>query len=63
MAASNRIPVVLRLVASSVCIARRAGKIIRDVMTGGSLGIVEKVFYKTNNYASPPHFPAIAGHR
>ena len=36
-------PVILRLVASSVCVARRAGSIIRDVMKKGELGIVEKV--------------------
>ncbi|KAF5282534.1 hypothetical protein FQA39_LY04941 [Lamprigera yunnana] len=35
-------PLVLRLIASSVTAATRAGKIIRDIMTRGELGIVEK---------------------
>lgn len=35
--------VVLRLVANSVNIAHRAGKLIRDIMSKGDLGIVEKV--------------------
>ncbi|XP_066996413.2 3'(2'),5'-bisphosphate nucleotidase 1 [Anabrus simplex] len=35
-------PVILRLVASSIKVAARAGKIIRDVMLRGELGIVEK---------------------
>lgn len=38
-------PLLLRLIASSVSAANRAGKIIRDVMTQGDLAIVEKVFY------------------
>ncbi|XP_022913032.1 3'(2'),5'-bisphosphate nucleotidase 1 isoform X2 [Onthophagus taurus] len=33
---------VMRLLASSVVVANRAGKIIRDVMSRGDLGIVEK---------------------
>nr|CAD7456828.1 unnamed protein product [Timema tahoe] len=36
-------PLILRLVASSVTAATRAGKIIRDIMSEGDLGIVEKV--------------------
>lgn len=36
-------PLILRLLASSVTAANRAGKIIRDIMTRGDLGIVEKV--------------------
>lgn len=36
-------PLLLRLIASSVSAANRAGKIIRDVMTHGDLAIVEKV--------------------
>lgn len=36
-------PLVLRLLASSVSAANRAGKIIKDVMSKGELGIVEKV--------------------
>lgn len=35
-------PLVLRLMASSVTAANRAGKIIRDIMSRGDLGIVEK---------------------
>lgn len=35
-------PLVLRLLASSVVAAERAGKIIRDVMSRGELGIVQK---------------------
>ncbi|XP_017768532.1 PREDICTED: 3'(2'),5'-bisphosphate nucleotidase 1 [Nicrophorus vespilloides] len=35
-------PLVLRLIASSVTAAARAGKIIRDVMSRGELGIIEK---------------------
>lgn len=36
-------PFILRLLASSVVAAGRAGKIIRDVMSRGELGIIEKV--------------------
>jgi hypothetical protein len=36
-------PLILRLVASSITAVNRAGKIIRDVMSQGDLGIVEKV--------------------
>lgn len=35
-------PLLLRVIASSVNAATRAGKIIRDVMTKGELGIVDK---------------------
>ena len=35
-------PLVLRLVANSVCVAQRAGKLIREIMSKGDLGIVEK---------------------
>lgn len=35
-------PLVMRIVASSIQIAGRAGKIIRDIMAEGDLGIVEK---------------------
>ncbi|XP_023335850.1 3'(2'),5'-bisphosphate nucleotidase 1 [Eurytemora carolleeae] len=35
-------PVILRVLASSVKIADRAGQIVRDIMAGGQLGIVEK---------------------
>lgn len=40
---------ILRLIASSVTAANRAGKIIRDIMSRGDLGIVEKV---RNNLSS-----------
>lgn len=36
-------PLITRLLASSVTAASRAGKIVRDVMSKGELGIVEKV--------------------
>jgi hypothetical protein len=40
-------PIIVRLLASSVAVAGRAGKIVRDVMSKGDLGIVEKVcFYE-----------------
>jgi len=39
---SSSTPVVLRVLASSVKIADRAGQIIRDIMSKGQLGIVEK---------------------
>jgi len=39
---ASDIPVVLRMLAASVKISHRAGKIIRDVMTTGDLGTVEK---------------------
>jgi len=35
--------IVLKLVAASVCIADRAGGIVRNIMSAGNLGIVEKV--------------------
>lgn len=34
---------VLKIVAASVCIADRAGGIVRNIMSAGNLGIVEKV--------------------
>lgn len=33
----------MQIMANSIMIANRAGKIIRDVMSNGELGIVEKV--------------------
>lgn len=38
-------PLMMRVLASSITAANRAGKIIRDVMSQGELGIVEKVPY------------------
>lgn len=40
---STTVPLIVRLLASSVSVASRAGKIVRDVMSKGELGIVEKV--------------------
>uniref|UniRef100_A0A182QXQ2 3'(2'),5'-bisphosphate nucleotidase 1 n=1 Tax=Anopheles farauti TaxID=69004 RepID=A0A182QXQ2_9DIPT len=42
IAMATSAPLVMRLVGSSIKIANRAGKIIRDVMCRGDLGIVEK---------------------
>lgn len=39
---SQQPPHVLQVLASSVAIANRAGQIVRDIMAGGQLGIVEK---------------------
>lgn len=39
----TNVPLIVRLLASSVSVANRAGKIVRDVMSKGELGIVEKV--------------------
>ncbi|XP_063831311.1 3'(2'),5'-bisphosphate nucleotidase 1 isoform X2 [Ostrinia nubilalis] len=39
---SSTVPLIVRLLASSVSVANRAGKIVRDVMSKGELGIVEK---------------------
>lgn len=41
-------PLAMRIIASSILIANRAGFIIRDVMSNGELGIVEKV--KLSNF-------------
>lgn len=35
-------PLILRLVASSIRVSQAAGKVIRDIMKGGELGIVDK---------------------
>ena len=37
-------PLLLRLVASSVCVSKRAGTVIQNVLRSGKLNIVEKVF-------------------
>ena len=39
-------PLVLRVLAASVNVAKRSGTIIRKVLSSGDLGIVEKVIYK-----------------
>lgn len=55
---AHNIPLVMRVMASSITAANRAGKIIRDVMSQGELGIVEKV----NKYFStcPPFIQLLA---
>lgn len=45
---SNEMPhcqssIIMRIIAASINVANRAGSIIRDVMSKGDLGIVEKV--------------------
>ncbi|XP_052756706.1 3'(2'),5'-bisphosphate nucleotidase 1 isoform X2 [Galleria mellonella] len=39
---STSVPLIVRLLSSSVSVANRAGKIVRDVMSKGELGIIEK---------------------
>ena len=39
-------PLLLRLVQSSIAAANQADRIIRDVMSGGELGVVDKVFLR-----------------
>ncbi|XP_039757649.1 3'(2'),5'-bisphosphate nucleotidase 1 isoform X2 [Pararge aegeria] len=39
---STAVPLIVRVLASSVSVAGKAGKIVRDVMSKGELGIVEK---------------------
>lgn len=36
-------PLIMRLLASSVTASKRAGKIVKDIMISGDLGIVDKV--------------------
>jgi hypothetical protein len=43
-------PLVLRLIASSVRVADRAGLIVRNIMSGGNLGIVDKVTLSVELY-------------
>jgi 3'(2'), 5'-bisphosphate nucleotidase len=35
-------PLIVRILSSSVAIARRAGEVIRDVLKGGDLGVIDK---------------------
>lgn len=37
------VPLAMRIMASSIAISNQAGKIIRDIMSTGELGIVDKV--------------------
>ncbi|KAJ8723877.1 hypothetical protein PYW07_007857 [Mythimna separata] len=39
---TSNVPLVVRVLASSVAVANRAGKIVRDVMSKGELGIIVK---------------------
>lgn len=41
------VPLVMRIMANSIAIANQAGKIIRDIMSQGELGIVDKVREKS----------------
>ena len=41
-------PLLLRVVASSVAVANKAGQIIRDILKSGDLGIVQKVYHENN---------------
>lgn len=50
-------PLAMRIMASSIAIANQAGKIIRDIMSSGELGIVDKVrairnriYYSLSNF-------------
>lgn len=45
---------MMRLMASSIAIANRAGQIIREVMTNGELGIIEKVCFCFCSMSSIP---------
>ena len=43
MAASEGVPLLMRIVSASVSVSHRAARIARDILTKGDLGIVEKV--------------------
>lgn len=47
---TNQIPILLRLVSASVCVARRAGLIVKNVINKGNLGIVMKVNKLNSQY-------------
>jgi len=42
MASTDNVSLLMRIVSASVCAANQAGKIVRDVMKTGQLGIVDK---------------------
>lgn len=42
----TRAPLAMRVMANSITIANQAGKIIRDIMSKGELGIIDKVRFK-----------------
>lgn len=37
------VPLAMRIMANSIAIANHSGKIIRDIMSQGELGIIDKV--------------------
>ena len=39
---TDRVPLLIRLVASAICIAEKGGEIIRNILKAGDLGIVQK---------------------
>ena len=47
MAASEGVPLLMRIVSASVSVSHRAARIARDILTKGDLGIVEKVKFMT----------------
>lgn len=42
---AQSVPLILKVLASSIKTAARAGKIVKDVMDKGELGIVHKVIF------------------
>lgn len=38
----SQYPLLMRVIANSLCVANRAGQVIRQIMESGNLGIVEK---------------------
>lgn len=48
----NEYPLLLKMVASSVCIANRAASIVRDIMKAGDLGIKDKAWQYVTLYYS-----------
>lgn len=48
--AQSQTSIIMRILAASINVANRAGSIIRDVMSKGDLGIVEKVNCRKRQY-------------
>lgn len=48
-------PLAMRVMANSIAIANQAGKIIRDIMSGGELGIIDKVTIEIQIYFRKPY--------
>lgn len=46
----KNVPLVLRILSSSVSISDKAGSIIRDIMHSGNLNIVDKVCLHLETY-------------